>query len=221
MGLPCANYISPCVVTTERLQISVKQKLPGKLMTPSQCKNQNIISAAGAYLAKVHQCSRKFKVNNPHWITEYKQPQLPTWHPASRLDQEDDLKYGLNCGPFHPWNYLVDIEESKSDDVKIACFSFDEMRPDFFLQDVGTAMHGTLFRAENDLKLRKKMFRWFLSAYVKQTQSFGYPDFKVSEAEVLRFCSPQVRSIMSDETPSSKAASQAYVERMKAARSQK
>jgi len=57
------------------------------------------------------------------------------------------------------------------------------MRTRLFLADLGITLHATMFRAEDDIKVRKQVFRWILDGYVKQTKTY-YSSFSATPAMV-------------------------------------
>jgi hypothetical protein len=155
---------------------------------------------------------------NPNWRKEYSVQRFD-WGTAPKDMPEDDLHFGLIHGSFHCGNYLVDFEGKKDpSEIEVACFDFDDMRPSYFISDLIYAINIFYHRVGKDLAISKQIMKWLVDAYVKQTQKFGWTDYKITKEHLIAFAFPELKDLFNDVIPSQKAGMQKYVQRMKEAR---
>jgi hypothetical protein len=103
-------------------------------------------------------------------------------------------------------------------DIQVACYDFDDIRVGYFIEDVVYAINHLVSRADEDNTLRKQIMRWFVDAYVKQTKSFGFTDYKITNDHLNCFATPGLKDLLNEVPPKAKSSMKSHVERMKAFR---
>jgi hypothetical protein len=70
MNVECGSYVSPGIVKTDGLMISVNKMCRGEKLTAKNCQEKEVVSAIGTFLAKMHNASRSFKAKSPKEVAK-------------------------------------------------------------------------------------------------------------------------------------------------------